>query len=113
MTTDMAKDIARRLRAIRMELGFDQAAMSSWLEIGRTRYVNWEKAENKPSEEAMVLLCDRTGVTLDYIYRGRLDAVQTGLAIRLTAREQGMDPDDPRFDPRDAMSALAQASKRA
>ncbi|MFP5477210.1 MAG: helix-turn-helix transcriptional regulator [Gammaproteobacteria bacterium] len=105
--------IARRLRAIRVELGLEQTAMAKWLDVGRTRYVNWEKAENFPSEQAMILLCDRTGVSLDYIYRGRLDAVPTALAIRLKAREMGIDPDSEGFDPTAVLSAAAAATRPA
>jgi DNA-binding XRE family transcriptional regulator len=112
MANNMLLQIAKRLQAIREELHLDQNGMAKWLDVGRTRYVNWEKAENKPAEETMVALCDRTGVTLDYIYRGRLDAVPTGLAIRLTAREIGMDPDAPDFVPDEALAVVAKASRR-
>jgi DNA-binding XRE family transcriptional regulator len=110
--SNMLDEVARRLVAIRAEQGLDQTAMAKWLGVGRTRYVNWEKAENLPSEEYMVLLCDRTDVTLDYIYRGRMDAVPTALAIRLKARELGLDPDAPGFDPEPALAAAARAARR-
>ncbi|MFC4170072.1 helix-turn-helix transcriptional regulator [Teichococcus aestuarii] len=113
MSQHMPDQIAARLRAIRAELGMDQSAFAKWLGVNRTRYVNWENAENKPGEEAMVVLCDKTGVTLDYIYRGRLDAVPTALAIRLTAREQGLDPDAAGFEPGSVTQALARAIRPA
>ena len=91
--------IARRLRAIRAEIGIKPPAMAKRLGVGRTRYINWETlgpSGNMPAEEAMALLCDQVpGLTMDYIYRGILDAVPHALAIRLTAHEEGLDPDPP------------------
>ncbi len=105
-------EVARRLRAVRAELGLSPAQMAERLGVGRTTYYNWE-AENPakpnfPAEEAMAELCDLLpGLTLDYIYRGRMDAVPTSLAIRLTARELGQDPDAKDFRPEQVGAAVA------
>ena len=41
-------------------------------------------------------LCDiLPGLTMDYLYRGRLDGLPMQLAIRLASREMGIDPDAP------------------
>lgn len=100
-------DIVRRLRAVREELGYQKGQeYADLLGVGRTRYANWENdraSGNYPAEETMAHLCDLLpGLTMDYIYRGVLDAVPTKLGIRLTMREQGQDPD--------AAPALAGAS---
>lgn len=99
MQTSLEIAIARRLKAIREELGLDVPAMAKALEVGRTRYLNWERAENLPNEQVMMRLCDHTGITMDYLYRGILDAVPMRLAIRVAAREQGLDPDTPGLPP--------------
>lgn len=83
--------------------------MALFLGVGRTRYLNWERAENLPSETHMIALAEKTGITLDYIYRGVLDAVPMALAIRLSARERGLDPDDPDFRPAQALGETESA----
>lgn len=79
-------------------MGYPKAPeFAALLGVGRTRYLYWENdgpSGNYPAEETMAHLCDLLpGLTMDYIYRGVLDAVPTKLGIRLTAREQGLDPD--------------------
>lgn len=113
METTLEKDVARRLKAVREELGMDQRAMAKWLDVGRTRYIGWERAANLPNERVMLVLCDRTGLTLDYVYRGRLDAVPLALAIRVTAREDGLDPDAPGFQAKIPVMAVRPAKLEA
>jgi transcriptional regulator with XRE-family HTH domain len=97
MSIPTREDVVRRLKAIRDEKNMTAPEFAEWLGVGRTRYSNWESLGpkgNYPSEEFMAHLCDLIpGLTMDYIYRGVLDAVPTKLGIRLTAREQGQDPD--------------------
>lgn len=107
--------VARRLKAVRDHVGKNVTAMADWLGVPRTRYANWERQSgsgNFPAEESMSLLCDMLpGLTLDYLYRGRLDGMPVALAIQLTAREMGEDPGAPGFDPaRAAAAVLAKAS---
>lgn len=113
MTHDLEKAVARRLKAVREELGRDQPSMAKWLGVGRTRYIGWERAANLPNERVMLVLCDRTGLTLDYVYRGRLDAVPLALAIRVTAREDGLDPDAPGFQAKIPAMAVRPAKLKA
>lgn len=93
MQTSLEIAVARRLAAIRAEMGLDQPEMADWLGVSRSRYNNWAAGRNLPNEEAMVRLAERTQISLDYIYRGKLDAVPMALAIRLQARELDMNPD--------------------
>lgn len=68
--------------------------MGELLEIDRTRWGQWVATTgNKPAEELMITLCDRAGVTMDWLYRGRLDNLPVRLAIRLELRLLGIDPD--------------------
>jgi transcriptional regulator with XRE-family HTH domain len=105
--------LGRRLQAIREELNFGQAQMAEWLGVGRTRYVNWEREENRPAEEKMVWLCEQTGITLDYIYRGKLDALPMALGIRLRARELGQSPEQASSDLPSLVQAALRASQKA
>lgn len=104
----------RRLRAVREELGLDPPEMADRVGAPRTTYYNWEaetpKKPNFPSKEMMVQIRDALdGLTLDYLYTGRLSTMRTALAIRLTAREMGMDPDDRGFQPEAVVSAVVKA----
>lgn len=91
-------DIARRLQAVRDEIGASNADMARRLGVTRTRFLHWisdGESANFPAEEAMAALCDLVpGLTLDFIYRGKLDAIPHALAIRLQARVQGINPDE-------------------
>ena len=91
-------DIARRLQAVRDEIGANNTDLARRLGVARTRFLHWisdSESANFPAEEAMVALCDLVpGLTLDFIYRGKLDAVPHALAIRLQARVEGVNPDE-------------------
>jgi transcriptional regulator with XRE-family HTH domain len=110
-------DIARRLKAARVEMRHHPRVLAELLGTARSTYLGWEagsraKKPNFPSEEAMIRLCEiMPGLTLDYLYRGRLDTMRTGLAIRLLAREMGLDPDAADFNPAAVAGALAGAQQ--
>ncbi len=56
-----------------------------------------EQQGNLPAIDVMILLSEKTGITLDYIFRGDTRGLPLGLTIRLEARAQGLDPDAPEF----------------
>ncbi len=82
-------EIARRLIAIRDEIGVTNSELARRLGVARTRFLHWispAETANFPAEESMAALCDMLpGLTLDFIYRGKLDAVPYALALRLKA----------------------------
>lgn len=91
--TKLALALAQKLRAIQAELGKTDDGMADLLSIGRSRWTNWVNAENKPSEEAMMMLCDKAAVTMDWLYRDKPDGLALAHIIRLKARLLGLDPD--------------------
>lgn len=104
--------VAARLRAVRAELGLTPSQLAGRIGVGRTAYANWEAVEpkkpNMPSEEGLASLCDELpGLTLDYLYMGALDTLPVKLAIRLAARELGMEPDGQEVDMAAVMNRLA------
>lgn len=109
-------DIARRLMAARAEIGLDKPKMASALGVGRQAYYGWEAGSEAkkpvfPAEEAMIKLCELLpGLTMDYLYRGKLDTMRTALAIRLMAREMGLNPDAVGFDRQAVAAAVAEAA---
>jgi len=110
MAEEMLKEIATRLAIIREELKLSQDGMGEYLHIGRSRWLNWERAIYYPSPVIMKRLCEYTGITFDYIYRGVHAGLPRALSVRLAIREQGDDPDDPEFQ--DVRSSRARRGKQ-
>lgn len=117
MGNTMQHAVAVRLAAIMKELGKSRREMAEFLDVGESRLGNWlgsgEKS-NMPSEAAMARLCEKVPLlTMDYIYLGRLDAVPYAAAIRLKARELGLDPDAPDLDLAPVAAAVGLSNRRA
>lgn len=69
-------EIGERLRAIR--LGFSDMNQKAWAQkngFSVTQYNNWEKGTRRIPVDAAERLSDTYGLTLDAIYRGRLDGL--------------------------------------
>lgn len=116
METPMQQAVAKRLIAIMAELKKNKRQMCDFLGVSEGRFGNWigrgEKA-NMPAEEYMARLCEKIPyLTMDYIYLGRLDAVTTSLAIRLKAREMGLDPDQADFPQERVLQEVGLSSRR-
>lgn len=98
--SDLQKIVSARLRAIQKEMHLSDSGMADRLKIGRSRWSNWIGIENSnmPEERVLIDLCEMTGLTLDWIYRGKLAGLPLALAIRLEARVAGLDPDGTNED---------------
>lgn len=57
----------KRLRAIRMQLGFTQQNMADKLDISLNAYQKYEQAERSPSLDCLILIADIFDVSLDYL----------------------------------------------
>ena len=69
-------EIGKRLVSIRR--GFSRLSQKDWAEkhgFNQTQYNNWERGKRRIPVESAERLCDLYGLTLDAIYRGRLDCV--------------------------------------
>ena len=69
-------DIGQRLEALRV--GFSDLTQKAWAErhgFNSTQYNNWAKGTRRIPVEAAERLADTYGLTLDAIYRGRLDGL--------------------------------------
>lgn len=87
-------DIAVRLRILQDEMGLNDERMGELVGVGRTTWTNWVNLENYPDVEAMLRLCRVGHVDMNWLYEGDLRGLALGLAIRLTARLHGIDPDE-------------------
>lgn len=67
--------IGARLRKPRDSSGLNQKAWAERHGFNLTQYNNWERGDRRIPLEHAETLCDRYGLTLDFIYRGRLDGL--------------------------------------
>jgi DNA-binding XRE family transcriptional regulator len=69
-------EIGARLRRVR-EANSDDS-QKQWAErhgFSPTQYNNWEKGARRIPVDSAERLCDLYGLTLDFVYRGRLDGL--------------------------------------
>jgi transcriptional regulator with XRE-family HTH domain len=69
------QEVGQRLRALRTGLGMSQRELCSEHGFSPAQYNNWERGARRLSIEYAQKLCDSYGLTLDYIYRGRVDGL--------------------------------------
>lgn len=68
--------IGRRLAAIRQaESSMNQREWAEKHGFGITQYNNWEKGVRRISMDEAERLCELYGLSLDFIYRGRLNGL--------------------------------------
>ena len=70
------KEIAARLSTLRK--GFSDLNQKEWAAkngFNETQYYNWENGTRRIPIDAASRLCDHYGLTLDWIYRGRMDGL--------------------------------------
>ncbi len=76
--------IASRIKQIRAVFELPQAEVGRICGCGATTVSNWEQGRQKPTIEQAMKLADRLGLTLDYIYLGRLGSIPYDTAKRLS-----------------------------
>lgn len=70
-TGDHARDVARRLRLVRIALGIqDQRDFGEAANLEQSLYNRFETGKRLLTLQAAMKLCERYGITLDYLYRG-------------------------------------------
>lgn len=68
-------EIARRVRSVRESTSLSQKDFAERHNFNRAQYNHWETGLRRIPVESAEKLCDAYGVTLDFIYRGRRDAL--------------------------------------
>lgn len=94
---DLAQAAGKRLHAIWDEIRhiFNLETVDDYAEfmgVGRNALSNWLNGYHPPTIHAMIRLCDKSGVTLDWIYRGSAEGLAYGKTVRLEARVRGENP---------------------
>lgn len=83
------------------------------LKCERSAVSNWLNGGNFPKVQQMAVLCERVpGLTMDWIYMGKADAMPYALAIRLEALLAEMDVPLVAADPVAPEEPTAQAHPR-
>lgn len=79
------EEIAARLRLIRTALGKTQAFMSQMIGSATDgqAWGNYETGERRISLDHALTLCQRTGLTLDFIYRGNMVSLPEDLGQKI------------------------------
>lgn len=73
-------EIGARLLAVRRAMS--DLNQKDWAEkngFNQTQYNNWENGKRRIPVEAAERLCERYGLTLDFVYRGRRDGLPDNL----------------------------------
>jgi DNA-binding XRE family transcriptional regulator len=79
------KTIADRLLALRLALDLTQKSMAKPLSVTREAYSNYERGERDPPWPIGIEICNAWGVTLDWIYRGKMDGLPHDLRRKILA----------------------------
>jgi len=66
--------VGARLRMLRNVIGHSQAEWARVLRIEPQILNKWERGTRQPNVDTLVLICNSTGCTLDFIFRGRVGA---------------------------------------
>lgn len=69
------RPIGERLERLREAHGLNQKEWAAKHRFNYTQYNNWEKGAMRITIQNAERLCDLYGLTLDWIYRGRVDGL--------------------------------------
>lgn len=68
---DRVENIAERLRRLRIAYGFERArAWCEWIDVPESVWNPFEKANRRISLDVALKVCQKTGASLDWIFRG-------------------------------------------
>jgi transcriptional regulator with XRE-family HTH domain len=77
------KQVGQRLEATLGALNIADADVARAIEITPQRWSNYVNGHRPISVDLAIALCNRYGLTLDWIYRGRIDGLAVSLADKL------------------------------
>lgn len=86
------EEIGARLADLRAAMGYakrgDQASFAAWLGFTSSQWNNWEGGSKQPALGSAIKICQKTGATLDWIYRGERSGLPVHLSTRLPDHEK-------------------------
>lgn len=78
--------VGARIELLRVALGLNQTEFAKEANILRVGVANWEAGRQRPGFDAAEKICDRFGVTLDWIFLGREETLRFE-AIKLIRKD--------------------------
>ena len=109
--------IGRRLRYLRKAHGLRSSEIADLMEVPRTYWSRFELGRRPLTNDLAASLCERFGVSLDYLILGRLAGMPFELVEKLREIEaaeevgRGQDPDDDGPEPPKRSRPKKSASK--
>jgi transcriptional regulator with XRE-family HTH domain len=79
-TSGRFADIANRLRAVRGFYGMSSIGYAQQAGVNHKSYSQWESGDHRISIDGAILLRERYGVSLDFIYLGSVDTLPAKIA---------------------------------
>jgi transcriptional regulator with XRE-family HTH domain len=76
--------VGQRITALRLALGLKPKQFAERVGIPEQNVNNWAQDKNWPSAPAAIQICQRTGCTTDWIYRGSMAGLPHEIAVRIT-----------------------------
>lgn len=92
---DMQTGAGRRLAAVRQLAGLTQTKLGDILNVGQSTVAKWESGERMADPSRMAAVCARFKVSMDFLYRGRLEGLAHGLAVTLAQKHPDLVVIDP------------------
>lgn len=79
--------IANRLRLVRDSYALSSKHFAQQAGVSIKSYSQWESGDFRVSIDGALSICARFGITLDYIYLGRIDTLPFSLGLSLQEAE--------------------------
>lgn len=98
--SDMKPAVGRRLKAARSIIYDSADGCAKKLGIHKNTWRNYEEGGRYPDPWNLVLFCDTTGFTTDFVYRGRLKGIEADVQLRLAAAYPELVDEAPDVGPR-------------
>lgn len=90
--------VGERLTAFRQALGYAPIDMCRSMNVRQNTYSQWESGKSRINLDDAIRLCDRFGLTLDYLYRDDISGVRSDIAARIIGRTgPGLPTRDEKF----------------
>jgi transcriptional regulator with XRE-family HTH domain len=80
-----AKEIGQRLQRMHVALGIIPADVCRATGLSANRYSQYVNGDRRLTEPAAELICDATGVTLDWLFRGNEETLRFQILQKLRA----------------------------
>lgn len=82
------RSIGARIKAVRETKGMSATDFAAVCGFNYTRYINWETGHRRIMPDEAIVLCEKFGLTLDFIYRGIEAQLPQSLLMDLSSRSR-------------------------